>query len=170
MLKTEKKCSCCKELKTIDNFQKNGKYHMGKCKPCHYIYVNNENKKNKERYKKYQKISNKRCYERGKLFIDRYKSIIGCKNCGEKRYWIIDYHHLDPSTKTHPIPWYKTSPIEIIKREIRKCITLCRNCHTDFHYQEKTNNMKIEEYLKTGPVTWEHVVKEVTKVLENHNK
>ena len=32
--------------------------------------------------------------------------------------------------------------------EIKKCIPLCRNCHTDFHYQEKQTGITINEYLK----------------------
>ena len=34
-----------------------------------------------------------------------------------------------------------------VLEEIAKCITLCRNCHHEYHYFEKENGIKIEEYL-----------------------
>jgi 7-cyano-7-deazaguanine synthase len=49
-------------------------------------------------------------------------------------------------------------------------------------YKSASSVERVEAFIKlgrpdpaeyadeTGPVTWEHVVKEVTKVLDNHNK
>jgi hypothetical protein len=139
-----KKCPSCNIIKPLDNFYKGG----GKCKPCQHSYNKIHNKVNKDIYKKYQKKSSKKCYDRGQEFMDRVKSIYGCIKCGERRFWVIDYHHKNPKSKTHPIPWYKTSTIDIIKKEIRKCVPLCRNCHMDFHYLEKINNITIEKYLE----------------------
>jgi hypothetical protein len=139
-----KKCPNCNENKSLTEFYKNA----GKCKECQHSYNAIHNNKNKDKYKVYQRKANKKSYDRGQEFINRHRALCGCKKCGEKRYWVIDYHHLDPDTKDHPIPYYKNGILDTLKKEIRKCIPLCRNCHTDFHYQEKQNNITLEEYLK----------------------
>lgn len=139
-----KKCPNCNENKSLTEFYKNA----GKCKKCQHSYNAIHNNENKDKYKVYQRKANKKSYDRGQEFINRHRALCGCQKCGEKRYWIIDYHHLDPSTKHHPIPYYKNGTLDLLKKEIRKCVPLCRNCHTDFHYQEKQNNITLKEYLK----------------------
>jgi hypothetical protein len=138
-----KTCPNCNETKPINEFYKGA----GKCKICQHSYNKIHNEKNKEKYKKYQRKSSKVCYDRGQTFINKHRAICGCMKCGEKRYWVIDYHHINPNTKDHPIPYYKSCTLETLKTELRKCIPLCRNCHTDFHYQEKQSGIGIKEYL-----------------------
>ena len=143
----EKKCSKCEIIKPLTEFRKNGKYWMGKCKPCQYEYTKKHNEKNKDRYKKYQRKSIKMCYDRGQTFMNKHRALCGCQKCGEKRYWVIDYHHIDPSQKDFQVTYYKTSKLETLKTEIKKCIPLCSNCHRDFHYYEKQTRISIKEYL-----------------------
>ncbi len=138
-----KTCPNCAKTKLIDEFYKGG----GKCKICQHDYNKTHNKENKDKYRKYQRKSNKKSYDRGQDFMNKHRALCGCQKCGDKRYWVIDYHHINPSEKDHPITYYKTSTLEILKKEIKKCIPLCRNCHTDFHYQEKQTNITIQEYL-----------------------
>jgi predicted HNH restriction endonuclease len=38
--------------------------------------------------------------------------------------------------------------IKITTEELKKCIPICSNCHREFHYLEKQNNITIKEYLK----------------------
>jgi hypothetical protein len=151
-MKTNKKCSKCNEIKPISEFRKNGDWWMGKCKPCQYTYTSEKNpiykNNNKEKYKGYQKKANKKGYDRGQTFINKHRALCGCQKCGEKRYWVIDYHHIDPKQKDHPITYYKTSTLEVLKRELKKCVPLCRNCHTDFHHLEKKTNITIKNYLE----------------------
>jgi hypothetical protein len=144
----EKKCSKCNIIKPASEFRKNGEYLMGKCKPCQYEYTTSHNQKNKEKYKIYQKNSQKNNYNRGQTFMNKHRAIYGCQKCGEKRYWVIDYHHINPKEKEFQIPYYKTAKLDILKKEIRKCILLCRNCHMDFHYLEKKDGINIKEYVK----------------------
>jgi len=140
----DKKCPSCNETKPLTDFYKGG----GKCKTCQHTYNKEHNKINKDIYSKYRKKSIKKSYNRGQEFMDRYKKYCGCQKCGEKRFWVLDFHHIDPNEKNHPLPYFKTYVLSVIKNEIRKCKVLCRNCHTDFHYQEKTQNINIQEYLK----------------------
>jgi hypothetical protein len=146
-MKTEKKCSKCNETKPISEFRKNGKWWMGKCKSCQAVYTAEHNKVNKDKYKPYHKKSIKMCYDRGQTFMNKHRALVGCQKCKEKRYWMIDYHHVDPTQKDHPVTYFKTYKLEILKNELRKCIPLCRNCHTDFHHQEKVKGISIQEYL-----------------------
>ncbi len=138
-----KKCSSCGDLKEIDQFYKGA----GKCKTCQHAYNAIHNAVNKDKYRKYNRVSIKRSYDRGQTFMNRHRAICGCSKCGEKRFWVIDYHHIVPKTKDHPVTYYKTYTLEKLKAELRKCIPLCRNCHMDFHYQEKIYKINIEEYL-----------------------
>ena len=142
-----KQCTKCKETKPIDEFRKNGNGFQSKCKPCQLEYTRAHNQKNQKKYQKYVSSSVKKAYHRGHDLVNRHKSLCGCQKCGDKRYWLIDYHHIDPSQKEFPVAYYKTGSIRKLKSEIRKCITLCRNCHTDFHFQEKLIRITIKDYL-----------------------
>jgi hypothetical protein len=147
LIMKEKKCTKCDIIKSLSEFRKNGKYWQSKCKPCQYEYTQSHNKKNKEKYKKYQIKSNHRSYNRGQTFMNKHRALCGCQKCGDKRFWLIDYHHINPKEKDHPVTYYKTCTLEVLKNEIKKCIPLCRNCHTDFHYLEKQTRINIEEYV-----------------------
>jgi len=56
-----------------------------------------------------------------------------CKICGYNRYiGALDFHHLDPSKKKFSLSvkglcysW------KIILQEAKKCVILCKNCHTE---------------------------------------
>jgi hypothetical protein len=146
-MKTDKKCSKCNKTKPISEFRKNGKWWMGKCKPCQLEYTKKHNEQNKDKYKKYFVKSQKSAYDRGQTFINKHRALVGCQKCGEKRYWVIDYHHVNPSQKDHPVTYYKTAALEVLKKELKKCIPLCRNCHTDFHHLEKKTRITIKDYL-----------------------
>lgn len=76
---------------------------------------------------------NKNRYIRGKELVDSLKK--PCAKCGEDRKYIIDFHHIDPTTKLFEISKGQTgrSHKKVIA-EIEKCVCMCRNCHTEFHY------------------------------------
>lgn len=80
-------------------------------------------------------------------FIDEYKSTCTCKKCGDIRPYVLDFHHLDPSTKSFDLGTATKRSIDDLKLELQKCITLCRNCHSEFHYLEKTNGTTLDIYL-----------------------
>ena len=72
-------------------------------------------------------------------FINDYKSECGCKNCGEKRHYCLDLHHINPNTKHDDVPRMIRDDygIKKIKLELQKCEVLCANCHREYHYLEK---------------------------------
>ena len=105
MLKNCTKHGAVKHFKRLD-----GTYRCGKCASSWVI--------NSRRNKKDKLI---------KLFGGK------CIICGYKRYnGALDFHHLDPKTKKFSLSvkglcysW------ETIMLEAKKCVVLCKNCHTE---------------------------------------
>ena len=59
-----------------------------------------------------------------------------CKCCGETRPWILEFHHIDESTKDCQISSLKGLSWDRFKIELPKCELLCRNCHGDIHFKD----------------------------------
>ena len=58
-----------------------------------------------------------------------------CQKCGEQRLYLIQFHHIDPSTKEFDVSTnvsYKKR--DKCEEEVKKCVCLCSNCHDEFHY------------------------------------
>ena len=77
----------------------------------------------------------KQKYQKNKDLIGEIKSNKGCAKCGDTRSYVLDFHHIDPSTKVEKVSkivsnHYSASNNEI-KNEIDKCIVLCANCHRE---------------------------------------
>lgn len=60
-----------------------------------------------------------------------------CVRCGEAHPACLDFHHVDPSTKTVNFDKMRRDmfPREKVLEELAKCIILCANCHRKEHYQ-----------------------------------
>jgi hypothetical protein len=59
-----------------------------------------------------------------------------CACCGYKRCNdALDLHHLDPSTKEFAMRDIVANPKSWVKiiEEVKKCVLLCKICHTEFH-------------------------------------
>ena len=80
-----------------------------------------------------------------KIWLDKYKSERGCSNCNEVRIATLDFHHIDPSTKTIEVSeairmrWSRSS----IEKEIAKCSLICANCHRCEH----NRNYGVNDYI-----------------------
>lgn len=67
-----------------------------------------------------------------------YKKDKGCSICGYKEYpEILQFHHKDRKQKSFTIGKKFGKNIEVIKREMEKCILLCPNCHAWLHFKEE---------------------------------
>lgn len=78
-----------------------------------------------------------------------------CEKCGESRFYVIDFHHVDNTTKEFGISRIiRGRGRKTIENEVKKCICLCRNCHTEFHYiygvTPKDPQKDLDEYLEKG--------------------
>lgn len=137
-----KKCNTCGTIKPFDEFhtvhtKKNNKtVYRSDCKICY----------RKKKHKRDKKINQE--YEVW------YKSIPKkCERCGEEKPYLIDFHHVNPVLKKIEISqikcrsWSLQRKISTATEEMDKCIQLCSNCHREFHYLERHNNISLDEYI-----------------------
>ena len=81
-----------------------------------------------------------------KNYIREYKEHHYCEKCGENRYYLLDFHHID-NNKEKNLSQVQTWGIKRIQKEINKCAILCANCHRDFHWQEANNSITFQQYI-----------------------
>lgn len=145
-----RKCTICKNTYPPD-LEHFGKHKGNKsgldtfCKECR------RNRNLNNFYKaspKWKETHRKTKEEKKNKIIKLKENSTGCLKCTEKRYYLLDYHHIDPNTKLFQIGQGESKGWEAVENEIKKCILLCKNCHSEFHHLQKLNNITIEEYLK----------------------
>ena len=123
-------CPKCKENCDIDQFyDRRGKKNSSVyCKKCTTIQVVERTKKLKQE-------------------MVNYKGGC-CEICGYNKYiGALDFHHINPDEKEFDLGDASKYSITRLKLELEKCITLCRNCHSEFHYLEKQQGIDIKGYL-----------------------
>ena len=152
-IKTKVCRKCGKELPMTDEYfyKRREDRYQSQCKECSRKY-------NKEYYEAHkEKISqnNRVGYARrervkGELLAKWRKP---CQKCGEQRLYLIQFHHIDPTTKEFNVSTSAgNKKTEIVEEEVKKCVCLCSNCHDEFHYfygknpEDPVNAIK--EYLK----------------------
>lgn len=173
-----RQCKKCKIELPLDSFYKS-KYtkdgYRSYCKECDKLnnrtYYSNHKKEliekqkdytnnNREKVREYQnKYANLHRRERKvylKNLFDNKRDVLNslkypCVKCGEDRPWVIDFHHINPLTKSFDISDRYRGSIESIKKEINKCVCLCRNCHAEFHWiyggNPENPELALQEYL-----------------------
>ena len=144
-----KQCTKCKETKELNEFNKNKDCYNSWCIKCVRERSKEFYLKNKEKQILKFKKQNKEKAD----FILSLKEGKYCEKCGyNKCLASLDFHHLDPKQKDFNISDFKRtrgfSDLILINNEIKKCIVLCSNCHREFHFLERQNNINIEKYLK----------------------
>ena len=127
-----KVCSSCSESKPRGDFgvcskNKDGLY--GKCKACKRAYDNeyhaNRSKGNKKRKNELQRqrhISNRQ-------YMYNFLKSHPCVVCGESDPVVLEFDHIDQSTKTTAVSLMADYSLDRVKEEIAKCRILCANCH-----------------------------------------
>jgi hypothetical protein len=95
--------------------------------------------------------------EDARNWYNEWKGKQGCKKCNERRPYVLDLHHIDSSREGNKYKLisriissgtfkFETRKQKILK-EAENCIILCSNCHREFHYLERYNNINIDQYL-----------------------
>ena len=140
-----KVCNKCKQEKSFDEFYKNSKRkdgHQDYCKSCKSNFDKKQWSKHSDKWKDHYALKNKENRE----WLTELKSKSSCAKCGDSRHYVLDYHHIDPKTKSLEVSNAVNYSRSKILTEIEKCIPLCSNCHREFHHLERTENITIEEY------------------------
>jgi hypothetical protein len=129
-------CYRCKEIKSVDDFNRSKKYKDGRqnwCKTCSAAYrkqwYTNPDNKNKNR------LNTKKNRAKRVDLVKKLKTQIGCINCGESDECTLDWHHLNNITKDSTISKLlgSGSNWEALVKELQKCVVLCANCHRKLH-------------------------------------
>ena len=132
-----KMCSCCKETKAVEEFHwKNQSIGIRQyqCKSCHKKVNASHYENNKSDYK--QRSMSQRLKARD--WLQEFKKTLHCEQCGESHPATLDFHHLDPNSKDGAVSSLTSNgSVQIMKKEIAKCIVLCSNCHRKLHYEER---------------------------------
>lgn len=118
-------------------------YERTKNDPSHIAAIKANYEKHKDKW--HEQDRNKR-----KEFNAKWKH--PCEKCGEERLYLIQFHHIDPSTKLFCIGANSTAKQDdVLEAEVKKCVCLCSNCHDEFHYFYGSNPKDpiaaLKEYL-----------------------
>lgn len=133
-LSKDKRCTICNVIKPITEFYLINDRPMSFCKDC-------QKEKERNRYK-----------ENAQRLTD-FKKTLSCKKCGERRFYLFDFHHKDPSEKDFTISNNSRASLESLKEEISKCDVLCANCHREWHYLSRVNpSLSYEDWINNGEV------------------
>lgn len=122
-------CNCCGKEKPVTDFYVRSKNKSGIqsiCKECAK-----------------SKYNSNRNIRTGNAKLELIKELGGkCATCGIEatvdNYVIFDFHHLNPNEKDYTVNTSKGS-LEDMRREAKKCIVMCANCHRLHHHNLKKN-------------------------------
>jgi len=53
--------------------------------------------------------------------------------CGYKRPEVFDIHHKKDEIKNFNFSAHWDCSLDMLKKESKKCVLLCRNCHAELH-------------------------------------
>jgi len=147
-------CAKCKEEKNLYEFTKNKSQPDGMqryCKKCKKVSDKKWIDENPSIWKEGNRLKN----EKIKLILSEIRISLGskCIKCSESREHLLDFHHIDKNDKEAIISsilsynGFGTQALKKAYDEANKCVLLCSNCHRDFHFMERTNNIDLNKYL-----------------------
>ncbi len=127
----------CKCELSIDKFatrkDRGHLLYQSNCKECQKNYRKLHYEKNKQKYIDKAALYTKNMGE----WFRTIKSQLSCEECGESRWWVLDFHHKDPNEKDEEISTLiRKGNKNKILNEMKKCSVLCANCHRDLHYKQ----------------------------------
>lgn len=133
-----KQCLKCLSVKKIEEFNFKNKLknkRRAQCKICDSenhkgLYRNSEKRRND--VKNRARVNT----EWNRLFVRRYKTLVGCKDCGVKKYYLLDFHH-NENKEANISAMVTQVALKTLKLEIKKCTILCANCHRERHWIER---------------------------------
>jgi len=135
-----KTCITCLGIKNLEEFSfknKNKNERSCKCKQCSREYAKTHYNNNKGMYKEKSKKNKPLEMERIRKLLDELKGDGGCEHCGIKNHIVLEFHHTDPSMKEGDVSKLAYLNKSKARKEAKKCIILCSNCHKIEHWRLK---------------------------------
>jgi len=128
-----KVCSKCDKSLPLTSFTRDRYRVDGFHRECKICKRKRENAR-RDLYRKQLNARNrKRAREYRKEFC-KFKETLSCKKCGENEVCCLDFHHLDPNEKEFGIAHAsQRMSLERLMEEVKKCLVVCKNCHTKIH-------------------------------------
>lgn len=145
-----KVCSVCGLEKSLTDFSWRNKSKgtlQSRCKSCQRSMDNNNYAKSSIRRDKIR-ISGSLWKKSFRDWFHDLKKDKCCVKCGDERIYVLEFHHIDPSTKLFNVSNPTTQSKIKIKDEVEKCVILCANCHREFHHLERTLNTTLQNYIE----------------------
>jgi protein-arginine kinase activator protein McsA len=128
-----KRCTKCERDLPIDAFAHKNKERTRRysiCKECKNAYNRQHYQNNKERYKQTHYPSRDKARAESRKLVWDHLCNNPCVRCGEDNPFILEFNHIDPSTKRFSVSQGcgRRSP-KLVAEEIEKCEILCVKCH-----------------------------------------
>jgi len=88
---------------------------------------------------------------RNKIKWNEFKASLSCLVCGFSHPAAIDFHHVNPDTKTDNVHrLVQRGRYAAAYEETKKCVALCANCHRIHHYEEDQQRKQKRRKKKKG--------------------
>lgn len=158
-----KTCRACGKELPVDNFWKKAAQKDGLQPYCKICATEKTKLRQREKPDNYRNVSKRSWWKNrekrvqgDKLRAMNRKTLLNqlkqpCAKCGEDRLYLIEFHHIDPSTKLFTIGEGGKNHVSEDKliEECNKCVCLCSNCHREFHHiYGRTTNCNGDNLLK----------------------
>ena len=134
MQKICNKCNLDLELICFNKNSRNKDGYANSCRKCH----NNWKRANYTlpHVKQFYRERNSNLKKKTREWVTAYKIKKGCSKCGEKHPACLHFHHKDPKQKLIGISEAVSNgrTLTLIKKEVKKCVILCANCHAKEHW------------------------------------
>ena len=127
-----KTCYTCRKHKKLSEFPKDKKRKDGLRSSCKLCWAAQQRKRHENTYSERYREKKRLKRERNKQIIAEAK-MDGCSCCPEKEPVCLDFHHLNPDEKDQSISHMLEYSVDLLKKEIDKCILVCSNCHRKIH-------------------------------------
>mgnify|MGYP007071598920 CR=1 FL=1 len=116
-----KTCNSCLTSKPLEEFNKNKRTSDGYQKSCRKCTKRQQSKSYYKDPKSYQDKIKTYLLE-VKNWLKEYKQQKCCEKCGDKRWYILDFHHVDPKNKSFDIGGGVRKSRGVLQKELEKCI------------------------------------------------
>jgi hypothetical protein len=129
---THKICSTCNSNKPVLDFGKKSNAKDGlqsNCKICQRLKVNQHYSKNLQYYKDKAAIRDKVTAAKHRELLIKYLAEHPCVDCGNQDIEVLQFDHLDRSTKLDEISNMLKGSTKKLLEELDKCAVRCANCH-----------------------------------------